>query len=172
MARMRRATFSLEPVLRREQRRAAAGWLASALTVCLLLSTIAARAQDPGDLDALSKQARGLQHAGKLEEARTVGERVLALAEDRYGNDDPRVATALDFLGDVVHGQDPRAFRQVQTLYFRALHIREKALGPDHHDVGIPINDLAGLYSDQGRYSDAEPLYKRALAITEKSSCH
>ena len=31
------------------------------------------------------------------------------------------------------------------------------------------LNNLAVLYSDQGRYADAEPLYKRALAIREKA---
>jgi hypothetical protein len=30
-------------------------------------------------------------------------------------------------------------------------------------------NNLAGLYDKQGRYADAEPLYKRALAVFEKS---
>ena len=31
------------------------------------------------------------------------------------------------------------------------------------------LNNLAGLYDDQGRYADAEPLYKRSLAIREKA---
>jgi tetratricopeptide (TPR) repeat protein len=31
------------------------------------------------------------------------------------------------------------------------------------------VNNLADLYSAQGRYADAEPLYKRALAIREKA---
>ncbi len=31
------------------------------------------------------------------------------------------------------------------------------------------LNNLAGLYEDQGRYGDAEPLYKRALAISEET---
>ena len=31
------------------------------------------------------------------------------------------------------------------------------------------LNNLAVLYSDQGRYAEAEPLYKRALAIREKA---
>ena len=31
------------------------------------------------------------------------------------------------------------------------------------------LNNLAALYADQGRYADAEPLYKRALAIREKA---
>ena len=51
----------------------------------------------------------------------------------------------------------------------RALAIREKALGPDHPDVAVSLNNLAGLYAYQGRYADAEPLFKRALAIREKA---
>ena len=45
----------------------------------------------------------------------------------------------------------------------------EKALGPDHPDVATALNGLAGLYRLQGRYAEAEPLYKRALAIREKA---
>ena len=45
----------------------------------------------------------------------------------------------------------------------------EKALGPDHPDVATSLNNLAELYQAQGRYADAEPLYKRALAIHEKA---
>ena len=43
----------------------------------------------------------------------------------------------------------------------------ERALGPDHPDVATFLNNLAGLYQAQGRYADAEPLYKRALAMRE-----
>ena len=31
------------------------------------------------------------------------------------------------------------------------------------------LNNLAALYDKQGRYADAEPLYKRSLAIQEKA---
>jgi tetratricopeptide (TPR) repeat protein len=41
-------------------------------------------------------------------------------------------------------------------------------LGIDHPDVATTLNNLALLYSSQGKYADAEPLYKRALAIVEK----
>ncbi len=47
--------------------------------------------------------------------------------------------------------------------------IDEKALGPDHPGVAIGLNNLAALYGAQGRYAEAEPLYKRALAIVEKA---
>ena len=41
----------------------------------------------------------------------------------------------------------------------RALVIREKALGPDHPDVALGLNNLAGLYDDLGDYAGAEPLF-------------
>jgi tetratricopeptide (TPR) repeat protein len=47
--------------------------------------------------------------------------------------------------------------------------IREKALGPDHPDVAASLNNLAELYRAQGQYAQAEPLYKRSLAIVEKA---
>jgi tetratricopeptide (TPR) repeat protein/CHAT domain-containing protein len=51
----------------------------------------------------------------------------------------------------------------------RVIAIREKALGPDHPQVGSALNNLAALYRDQGRTSEAEPLLKRAIAIIEKA---
>ena len=50
-----------------------------------------------------------------------------------------------------------------------ALAIKEKALGPDHPDVGTTLNNLAALYEKQGRTTEAEPLLKRALTIREKA---
>lgn len=61
-----------------------------------------------------------------------------------------------------------RNHAQAETLFKRALAIREKVLGPEHPDTARSLIDLAGLYERQGRYGDAELLYKRALAIREK----
>jgi len=41
--------------------------------------------------------------------------------------------------------------------------------GRDHPDVANSLNNLAALYLEQGRYADAKPLFKRSLAILEKS---
>jgi Tetratricopeptide repeat len=49
------------------------------------------------------------------------------------------------------------------------LAINEKALGPDHPDVALALNNLAEHYRKQGHYVDTEPLYKRALVINEKA---
>jgi tetratricopeptide (TPR) repeat protein len=45
----------------------------------------------------------------------------------------------------------------------------EKALGPEHPNVATSLNNLAALYKAQGRYAEAEPLYRRALEIWEKA---
>ncbi len=44
-----------------------------------------------------------------------------------------------------------------------------EAFGPDDVRLAASLNNLAELYRAQGRYADAEPLYKRALAIREKA---
>jgi tetratricopeptide (TPR) repeat protein len=41
----------------------------------------------------------------------------------------------------------------------------EQQLGAEHPDVASSLNNLANLYRAQGRYSEAEPLYLRTLAI-------
>jgi CHAT domain-containing protein/tetratricopeptide (TPR) repeat protein len=44
-----------------------------------------------------------------------------------------------------------------------------QTLGPDNRTVGRDLNNLALRYWNLGRYDEAEPLYKRALAIDEKA---
>ena len=39
----------------------------------------------------------------------------------------------------------------------------------EHPHVGESLNGLAELYKNQGKYAEAEPLYKRSLAIREKA---
>ena len=42
-------------------------------------------------------------------------------------------------------------------------------MGPDHPSLATNLNSLAFLYHDQRKYAEAEPLYRRALAIIEKA---
>ena len=46
-----------------------------------------------------------------------------------------------------------------------ALAIREKQLGAEHPHVANSLNSLAILYQSQGKYTEAEPLYQKAIAI-------
>jgi CHAT domain-containing protein/tetratricopeptide (TPR) repeat protein len=50
----------------------------------------------------------------------------------------------------------------------QSLSIRLKALGPDHPDVALSLNNLASLLHDQGQHAGAEPLYRRSLVIYER----
>jgi tetratricopeptide (TPR) repeat protein len=50
----------------------------------------------------------------------------------------------------------------------RALDIRERVRGPDHHETGESLDDLASILRDMGDLTAARPLYDRALFIRER----
>jgi len=62
-----------------------------------------------------------------------------------------------------------RTLSQVENASVRCLPILEKALGPNHRGVAWSLENLADLYYAQGKYTEAEPLYKRTLAMDEKT---
>ena len=43
--------------------------------------------------------------------------------------------------------------------------MRQQLLGDNHPHVALSLNNLAGLYRSQGRYTEAEPLY---LGLAER----
>ena len=47
--------------------------------------------------------------------------------------------------------EDLGAYDQALPLQQRALKIYEKALGPEHPDTAVSLNNLAVLYRDHGR---------------------
>ncbi|HEY1939568.1 MAG TPA: tetratricopeptide repeat protein [Candidatus Angelobacter sp.] len=61
---------------------------------------------------------------------------------------------------DISSGINPYGYRS---------EIRDKALGPEHPDTATCLNNLAVLYHEQGKYYEAEPLFRRALAIWEEA---
>ena len=76
-----------------------------------------------------------------------------------------KISVALD---DAALGQ----FAEAERLYKEVLayfEVKRKRSQGDTRDFGTTLYDLAELYRDQGRYEDAEPLFKRALAIREKA---
>ena len=46
--------------------------------------------------------------------------------------------------------------------------MREKSLGLDRSEVAESLNNLGFLYRVQARFAEAEPLFKRSLAVEEK----
>src|SRR5712691_4310083 len=92
---------------------------------------------------------------GRYAEAERLFQSAIKEAE-RFGPEDPRVATTLNNLAELYRAQ--RKYAQAEPLYRRALAINEKTLGPAHPNVGATLHNLAGLYHAQGKYAQAESL--------------
>ncbi len=61
-------------------------------------------------------------------------------------------------------GNYPEAEKQ-----FAAALKEAEGFGPQDPRVAVTLTHLAALYYNQGKYTEAEPLYKRALPIVEKA---
>lgn len=55
-----------------------------------------------------------------------------------------------------------------ESLYAKALAIREMLLGSEHLDVALSLHNQAWLLFNQGKYEEAESLYIRALIIRKE----
>ncbi len=62
-------------------------------------------------------------------------------------------------------GNYPAALVEAQKLEA----VVKARFGVNHPDYGAALNNLARVYYQQGKYADAEGLYKRALTIFEKA---
>ncbi len=63
---------------------------------------------------------------------------------------------------------DRARYKEAEPLYWYALSISERQLGPEHPNTALSLNNLALLYQHQGKYAETEPLYNRALTICEQ----
>lgn len=61
--------------------------------------------------------------------------------------------------------QDQGQYSQAEPLHQRALVIREKALGLDHPNVALSLENIAAFYKKIGREKDTQALDERAAAI-------
>ena len=60
-------------------------------------------------------------------------------------------------------------YREAIPLAKDAVKVSEQTFGSDHFSFGASLNLLGRLYHDQGWYAEAEPFYKKALGIMEKT---
>ncbi|KAF3922111.1 hypothetical protein ABW20_dc0110461 [Dactylellina cionopaga] len=100
---------------------------------------------DPDTLITVNNIAEAFSYQGKYDEAMKWHERVLTGKQMVLGKDDP------------------------STLITRALAGKEKALGKDDPSILSTINNIAEVFSYQGKYDEAMQWYKRALAGEEKT---
>ena len=55
-------------------------------------------------------------------------------------------------------------------MYRRVLEIFERVYAPDHYEIAVNLNNLAGVRQAQGHRDEAEALYRRALASRKRCS--
>jgi tetratricopeptide (TPR) repeat protein len=80
--------------------------------------------------------------------------------------DNPELGRFLDRLARVTLKQgDAGAARQ---LYARSLALRERVLGPKHHDVAESLNGLAECARQRGQLREAQALFERSLALCRR----
>jgi len=143
-------------------KRTTSGFVALLLLLC---SCISAHAQGI-EWKTLNEEVVSLYRQGRYDRAVVVAKKSFAgcRASGRPGTsrcghepEQPRAAV-----------QHPRPVRAGRAALQALAGDPEKALGPEHPDVAQSLNNLAELYRSQGRYAQAEPLYKRSLAMLEK----
>ncbi len=136
---------------------------------------------------ALNSLALVLERLGDYPGAETLLRRALGILEKKLGKNHPDTAITMSNLSRVLDaqgkfaaatsqpGRDPspmaaraeQAVRQGQygeaeTLQHEVLAIHEKTLGPDHATTANSMSNLAYVLTLQGKYADAEKLYKEA----------
>ena len=56
-------------------------------------------------------------------------------------------------------------YDQAEPMYCKSLEIAEVALGKDHPNLSVLVNDMAELYSDMGNEEKAEQFQERAFSL-------
>jgi tetratricopeptide (TPR) repeat protein len=60
-------------------------------------------------------------------------------------------------------------YNKAEQMNRRILEGRKKALGKEHPDTLISVNNLASVLQDQGKYDDAEAMYRQILEGRKKA---
>ena len=111
---------------------------------------------------------------GRYVEAELSYKRSLAIREAALGSEDPSVGESLNNLAMLYESQG--RYADAVTLLLRSFAIRLKAIGeirqgtsfgPAHHDFVVTSNNLGGIFYTQGRYAEAEQVYKAIASLLE-----
>jgi len=138
--------------------------LVAGLTIFCAMSH--ALAQGADDVKTLNTQVGQLATQGKYEEATSVAERALALAERTLGETDALMLTSIDNLAELMKGRG--RYNEAERLFKRALAIKEPTLGKDDDDTLDSVLGLATVFKAQGRYNEAEPLFLHAAEARQR----
>ena len=143
----------------------------------------------PGSAQAqqLASQAQMAAAQGDFGQAEALHRQALAVHERQLTPDHPTTLATLTNLGGVMMLQGK--FKEAEAVFRRVLIAREKVLGAEHPDTAVSLNNVANSLFEQAKQDDlngpparrgrgarvfneaseTETLYRRALAIQEKT---
>jgi CHAT domain-containing protein/tetratricopeptide (TPR) repeat protein len=124
----------------------------------------------PAEEKGWSKKVNILKQESRFKEAIPLQQKVLSWTEKKYGPAHLATAKSLNDLADLYNGQGDldhwgELYDKAETLYLRALAIKEKVLGPRHPDNVYRRNELYDKFGF--RNSKVKHLISRDLAIVE-----
>lgn len=111
---------------------------------------------------------------GRYAEAELSYQRSLAIREKVLGPEDAAVGESLNNLAMLYESQG--RYADAERLLVRAFAIRQKVMGPlhqstsfgqAHHDFMVTSNNIGALLYTQGRYAEAEQIFKAATVLLE-----
>lgn len=110
-----------------------------------------------------------LRAQGRYTEAENIYKRSLAIRERLFGGDAPEVANSLTSLALVQSNLDKESeaedrYKRALSIYDHAVETNENHMAFDYRIV-TPLQNLANMYRRQGRYGEAEGLYRKVIAI-------
>ena len=127
------------------------------------------RGPDHPDLIRVLREEAGVHLLRRdFDRAEAAYKRQVEISEKAFGAADPRTADALEPWG-IFHTSNKVDFARAEEIFKRMLRIYEAAYPADHPAVANGLMILGALYQNRVQYGDAERLYRRALAIQEKS---
>jgi eukaryotic-like serine/threonine-protein kinase len=120
---------------------------------------------DPAIVEATSLLALDLQTLARFDEAESLYREALAITRRSRPPDDPAITAALDNLGGVLHGEG-KVDEARQVLEDALARARQ---GHDPELTADILSELAVLLKNTNHPDEAEPMYKEALDLRERT---
>jgi tetratricopeptide (TPR) repeat protein len=119
----------------------------------------------PNLAEPLFELARQLDENGDYDEAEPLYRRALAMVEGAHEPENTLVLNCLSMLAQLLRKR--ARFEEAEVMCRRVVELRNKLGGPaiDHAEA---FDNLALVLAEEEKYGEAEELFRRALAISEK----
>ena len=117
----------------------------------------------------LNRTAIYLTARGDFDGATDLNRRCTTVVEQCYGAKSPQVTAALGNLAGQLAERE-ETWQEAETIFNRALAIKEETLAPDDPSLAITLSNLGRLKSRQRDFVAAEDLTKRAAEIDKVAS--